>query len=149
MDSDSLKRTKNSRQRDLVLRILRDSKNHPTAETIYQEARKTMPSISLGTVYRNLNHLRDEGRIRELSYGKGISHFDGEIREHHHMRCLSCGTVEDVLCVIPKSFTEEVQAETRFQIHSVCLEFVGICESCEGGRLEKTPESDRLQGSES
>ncbi|MBN1896040.1 transcriptional repressor [bacterium] len=142
METESLKKTKNSRQRDLVLRILRSSKDHPTAESIYREARKTMPSISLGTVYRNLNHLRDEGRIRELSYGKGISHFDGELREHHHLRCLSCGSVEDVPCIIPKSFTEEVQAQTRFRIHSARLEFIGICGSCEETAVERKPEQD-------
>jgi len=142
MDSDLLKRTKNSRQRDLVLRILRSSKDHPTAESIYLEARKSMPSISLGTVYRNLNHLREEGRIRELSYGKGISHFDGELREHHHVRCLTCGTVGDVPCIVPQSFTDEVQAQTRFQIHSVRLEFVGICGACERRGAYKTPEQD-------
>jgi Fe2+ or Zn2+ uptake regulation protein len=134
-----LKRTKNSRQRDLVLRILRSSKDHPTAESIYLEARKTIPSISLGTVYRNLNHLRDEGRIRELSYGKGISHFDGELREHHHVRCIACGSVADVPCVVPRPFIEEVQAQTRFQIHSVRLEFIGLCGTCERLSEEKGP----------
>ena len=54
-----VKKSRSTKQRAAILEILRKSGFHPTAEAIYREARKVLPNISLGTVYRNLNFLRN------------------------------------------------------------------------------------------
>ena len=59
-----MKKTRNTRQRGIILEILRRTHEHPTAEMIYRDARRALPNISLGTVYRNLNFLRDHGAVR-------------------------------------------------------------------------------------
>ena len=88
MSIPAIRRTKNSRQRELILQILRSTKSHPTATWIFEEARKQMPSISLGTVYRNLAMLKEEGRIREMSVGRGTALYDGDLRNHDHACCM-------------------------------------------------------------
>ncbi len=122
--------SKSSRQRDLILHIVRSSRSHPTAEWIYDHARICIPHISLGTVYRNLSLLRDDGRIREISFQDGIRRYDGELREHDHIRCLECGNIEDVPRISPITSGEEVERLTGYHIHYHKLEFLGICPRC-------------------
>jgi Fur family peroxide stress response transcriptional regulator len=111
LNTHDQKKIKSSRQRDCILRILRSTKIHPTADWIYESARKDLPNISLGTVYRNLNLLRDEGKIKELCYGKGISRYDVP---HISLRASSI----------------EVEEMTGFRIHYHRLEFIGLCPDC-------------------
>ncbi|HHS14461.1 MAG TPA: transcriptional repressor [bacterium] len=125
------KRLKNSRQRDLILCILRSTHCHPTADWIYQKARKEMPNISLGTVYRNLNLLREEGKINEISFGRGGNHYDADLRNHYHVRCIECGCIEDVLQLTPEASSERIEQITGYRIHNHRLEFMGICPRCQ------------------
>ena len=71
-----------SKQRDLIERIIKESMLHLTAEEIYKEARKEMPNISLGTVYRNLGNLVDEGKVRKLKTTLGYDIYDKSIYPH-------------------------------------------------------------------
>jgi len=123
--------TKSSKQRDVILRILRSTNSHPTADWIYEQARREMPKISLGTVYRNLNVLREEGKIRELCFNRGVSRWDGDIRDHYHVRCIECGRVEDVPHISSRVSTEEIEKLTGYEIYSHRLEFLGICPQCQ------------------
>ena len=56
-----------TRQREVILEVLRGTKSHPTADWVYQEVRKEMPQVSLGTIYRNLKTLSEHGEIQELA----------------------------------------------------------------------------------
>ncbi|HHT62823.1 MAG TPA: transcriptional repressor, partial [Clostridia bacterium] len=58
-----------TKQRKTILEILRNTTCHPTADWIYEQARKVIPEISLGTIYRNLQILTQEEEIQELKYG--------------------------------------------------------------------------------
>jgi Fur family ferric uptake transcriptional regulator/Fur family peroxide stress response transcriptional regulator len=91
-----MKKHNYSRQRDLILRIIRHTNIHPTASWIYEEARKIKPDISLGTVYRNLRLLRSEGKIQEFCMGNEVHCYDGDLREHSHIRCTECGRIVDI-----------------------------------------------------
>ena len=95
-----------------------------------------MPNISLGTVYRNLNLLRDEGRVRELCFGRGVNRYDGDVRDHYHVRCVECGKVEDVPHISPRASSEEIGRLTGYRILSHRLEFWGICSECDGSSDE-------------
>ena len=68
-----------SRQRNLILDIVKNTTSHPTAEWVYQEAKKELPSIGIATVYRNLNTLVELGEVRRLSSGDGQDRFDGMV----------------------------------------------------------------------
>ena len=76
-------RTRMTRQRAEILAELRKARNHPTAEEIHARVRRSLPRISLGTVYRNLELLAQSGEILRLEGGNGGRRFAGDISPHH------------------------------------------------------------------
>ena len=84
-----------SKQRLTVLETLQGTDSHPTADWIYHKVRVAMPNISLGTVYRNLDQMADNGTIRRI-YDHGHIRYDGNIERHDHLRCLGCGQIFDI-----------------------------------------------------
>src|SRR5512135_2658698 len=85
-----------TKQKRVILEVLKNTKSHPTADWVYDKVKKKIPNISLGTVYRNLNILKSQGEITELCYGKGFSRFDGNASHHYHFTCEQCGRILDV-----------------------------------------------------
>jgi len=85
-----------SKQRTLILNILRENPVHPTAEWIFEKAREEMPGIGVATVYRNLNALVEAGEIKRISGIDGVDRFDGNHMTHYHMRCSECGRLFDL-----------------------------------------------------
>lgn len=116
-----------SRQRAALLELLRSTKSHPDAEWLYTGLRKEYPNISLGTVYRNLRQLTDAGEIVELSDG-AISHFDGDISPHYHMKCSGCGGIYDIH---KDNVSITVKTEDGFRIDGINLILSGICRNCQ------------------
>ena len=82
-------------QRLSVLRIL-DRHTHPTIDELYDEILKESPSVSLATVYKNLNTLKDEGLVVEVNIVNQKARYDIYECPHIHVVCESCGSVEDV-----------------------------------------------------
>ena len=80
---------RNTKQKQLILQIINNSTNHLNAFEVYEEARKSMPNISLGTVYRNLNMLVEEKNARRLKATNGIDRFDNTIGYELH-NCVPC-----------------------------------------------------------
>jgi Fur family peroxide stress response transcriptional regulator len=120
-----------TRQRDLILKTLRGTKSHPTADWIYEQVKKKMPNISLGTVYRNLGTLREMGEIMELNYGSKYSRFDGNPKNHYHFVCTVCGAVIDVEnCPVDSKLDECVAEENDVEVFFHRAEFYGICSEC-------------------
>lgn len=85
-----------SRQRELIIEFLKSRKDHPTADIVYNNVRMKQPSISLGTVYRNLTLLADAGEILRFRIGDGADRFDGNISPHFHFVCRKCGRIMDL-----------------------------------------------------
>lgn len=125
-----MKKHRNTIQRTTILEELRKLKTHPTAEALYRIVKKKIPSISLGTVYRNLNLLRDEGRVLELTYGKDKSHYDGDVSNHIHFYCLKCKNIYD-LPISNIKLSYRVAKGLGFHINSYRIDFYGYCEKCE------------------
>ena len=86
---------RNTKQKQLILNIINHSNTHPTAFEIYEEAKKELPNISLGTVYRNLNTLLETKQIIQIR-GKCITHFDNIQKKHFHFICINCDKIIDV-----------------------------------------------------
>lgn len=115
-----------SRQREALVDLLHSVDTHPDAEEIYTVLRKEFPNISLGTVYRNLRQLVNLGTIIEIRCGEH-SRFDGDVKEHHHMHCESCGKLFDV----PKDRVDlKVSDIDGFNIRDCTLVINGICKDC-------------------
>lgn len=121
---------KHSRQRDAIIALLKNRNDHPTAEQIYKEIRHTIPNISLGTVYRNLTLLSDNGEILRLSFDGKVDHFDGTIQPHYHFVCTQCGCLQDV--PLPYDSSLDACAGKVFDgtIKSHSLIFEGLCQDC-------------------
>ncbi len=83
-------------QKELVLNTMRDLKTHVTADFLYEYLVKKHPSISRGTVYRNLNILCEEGLIKKIKTPDGADYFDFSLHNHYHVKCVSCGKISDV-----------------------------------------------------
>ncbi len=125
---------RSSRQRQRILELLRSTKNHPTANWIYENLRQEFPKLSLGNVYRNLNILVEMGEIQELRFGSTFDRFDGNTRPHYHFICEECGEIVD-LDMMPHEaeLDQKVEDLTPFKVHSHRLEFYGTCERCCNG----------------
>lgn len=119
-----------SKQREVILEVLRGTKSHPTADWIYQEVRRILPKISLGTVYRNLKLLKEKGDILELQYGDGQSRFDGNPENHYHFTCQRCGRVYDVEEPLRKDMERDIAKKLGFLITHHRVEFYGVCREC-------------------
>ena len=87
---------KYSRQRRLILDIVRSNPVHPTAEWVYEQARKEIPEIGIATVYRNLNVLVSLGEVEKIRGVDGVDRFDGDCSEHYHLKCSCCGRLYDL-----------------------------------------------------
>jgi len=125
-----MRKTRNTRQRGVILGILRESHEHPTAETVYREARRVLPNISLGTVYRNLNFLRDQGIVREIRPNEGgSSRFDGADAPHAHFHCVHCNALLDIpMPAVLDGFRFEEERISAVSL--VDLHLVGSCAEC-------------------
>lgn len=119
-----------TRQKKLILEILRSTNTHPTADWVYEQARKQLPDISLGTVYRNLSVLKGAGEIMELSYGSTFSRYDGNPHNHYHFVCEKCGRVLDVALPVRTELEEELALKEAHLVRSHRLEFYGVCRDC-------------------
>ncbi len=116
-------------QRKIIFDYLKNTTSHPSSEEIYFEARKRLPRISKGTVYRNLKALKENGEIQEISI-KNESRYDGDISSHAHYICQKCGRIFDIFedcrdCKILKHKEIRVGKINQYQIN-----FYGICKKC-------------------
>ncbi|SFL28275.1 Fur family transcriptional regulator [Halanaerobium salsuginis] len=125
------KKTRMTKQRKAILKILKNTKIHPTADWIYEKVRAEIPNISLGTVYRNLNVLAESGKIKVLDYGSNHSRYDGNPEQHYHFRCEKCGRVYDLELDFGLNLNKKINSETGFIANSHRLEFHGICPECQ------------------
>lgn len=119
-----------SRQRESILSYLHSVTCHPTVETIYTEVKKQIPNISLGTVYRNLSQLTEEGRILKLTIDSGAEHYDATNTPHSHMICRNCGRIEDIEDFHISGLDEKAAKLTGYKDLFHTLHFYGICPEC-------------------
>lgn len=121
---------KHSKQREAILAFLKTRKDHPTADTVYQEIRNTIPNISLGTVYRNLSLLSDRGEILRLSCDGKVDRFDADIHPHYHFICKDCGCVQDIKLPYSHQIDQSANEEFDGVITKHSLLFEGLCKDC-------------------
>lgn len=128
-----------SHQRERIYQAVRDSGEHPTAEMVYQTLKPEMPRLSLGTVYRNLHQMAQEGRLTEIQ--GAVVRFDGCTAPHTHLRCLRCGGVFDLKEIPYDRMLDDLAARQGVRILGHALLFTGICSAC--ADKEKIQETDQ------
>jgi len=127
-------RLRRSRQRDRILELLRDTKSHPTADWVFARLRRESPHVSMGTVYRNLGQLVEQGLLRRIAFGASVDRFEANVASHHHFVCDRCGTVADIEAPVDDSLTRTLAqaAGVRADRHEIRL--YGICAACARGK---------------
>lgn len=116
-----------SKQRELITDIIKGRKDHPTADMIYTSARDAEPNISLGTVYRNLKLLADDGVIITLETQDKKLHYDGDTSRHSHFICSNCGKIIDLFK--PSKKPDEIEELGLALTGEKCI-YYGRCTDC-------------------
>ena len=118
---------RHSQQRERIYETVLAFRGHPTAQTVYDALRSELPQLSLGTVYRNLRQLAQEGRLRELS--GPVARYDSVLRPHGHIRCVGCGALLDM----PEPYDPALDrsaAPAGWTVRGHDLIFQGVCPAC-------------------
>ncbi len=118
-------------QRRAVLRVVTESPEHPTANEIFEAARRELPSISFATVYNSLKYLKEAGLVREIHFGKGSSRYDSETARHDHAVCSRCGKLVDFDLAETPQLIRAAARRSRFKPESIHLTLVGLCPDCQ------------------
>lgn len=121
---------RNTIQSSLVLETVRKLQCHATADEVYSEIIKTYPTISRGTVYRNLQRLCETGEIRKREIPDGADRFDHLCDDHYHIRCVKCGRVFDVDMGYIPNLEQSVRDAHGFSFTGHDIVFKGICPEC-------------------
>ncbi|MBE0582832.1 MAG: transcriptional repressor [Desulfofustis sp.] len=117
-------------QRELILKELRSSRQHLSADELYERVKKVMPRISLATVYRNLETLSGAGIIAKLEISGRQKRFDYNVVEHDHIYCIRCHRVDNISFDRNLAGLTDQDPPGGYQITGYRVEFVGICPSC-------------------
>jgi Fur family peroxide stress response transcriptional regulator len=111
---------------------VRASKDHPSAQAIYDRLKPEMPSLSLGNVYRNIAILLEEGRLQSGEFGNGTVRYDAVVSGHYHFVCERCGGVSDFAMAARDEITEAARRLSPHRISGHTVRFYGICAGCLG-----------------
>ena len=128
-------------QREIILRELRKSKRHLSADELYDIVKKVMPRISLATVYRNLEILSEAGMIGKLEISGRQKRFDYEVSDHDHIYCIVCHRVDNLTIERKSVDSEELGAGAGYSVTGYRVEIVGICPECQ--KKEKIKEKNK------
>jgi len=121
-----------TKQREVVLRVIRDSHDHMTANDVFGAAKQLLPGISFATVYNSLRFLKEAGHIAEIQFGNGASRFDRITSRHDHAICTECGKLADIEMEHPDDLINTAARISKFKPRSLEFTLRGICPECSG-----------------
>lgn len=129
---DALRRNgfKATPQRIAICSYALGSREHPTAQRVYKEVKKTHPTVSLATVYKTLQVLRQLHLVQELSFPEGENRFDSYVEPHLNVVCVQCGEVIDINDRSTREIVKKAAAKTRYTVTDQRFDIYGFCEKC-------------------
>lgn len=119
-----------TKQRQVVLRVIRESDEHLTANEVFENAKRLLPGISFATVYNSLRFLKNEELIGEIRFGMDATRYDRKLSRHDHAVCTECGKLVDIDLAIPQRLIKEAAERSQFRANSVELTLRGLCPDC-------------------
>ena len=119
-----------TRQREVVLQVIREEPEHLTANEVFDKAKRLLPGISFATVYNSLRYLKEAGHIAEISFGNGASRFDSKLTRHDHAICTKCGKLVDMEIELSAEIINFAAEFSRFKPESLELTLRGLCPDC-------------------
>jgi len=120
-----------SKQREAIIKVLRGTPSHPSAEWIYEQVKKEMPGIGLATVYRNLRALEKAGEVLELHPFNNTARFDGNRNTHYHFYCERCWKILDLDEPVDPTIETGIAMKTGLKVTRHHLELAGLCLDCQ------------------
>ncbi|MEO7659456.1 MAG: transcriptional repressor [Pyrinomonadaceae bacterium] len=119
-----------TKQRKAILQVIREAEEHLTANEVFDDARRILPSISFATVYNSLRYLKNEGLIGEIRFGADVTRYDRRLTRHDHAICNDCGKLVDLELSIPEGLLEAAARLSKFEAGSIELTLHGLCPEC-------------------
>jgi len=107
-----------------------NSRTRPLAQQVYDEVKKIHPTVSLATVYKTLEVLRDIDLVQEINFPKGQACFDSYMTPHMNLICLKCGAITALDDKTIKKITTKVIVSTKFKPTEQQMDIYGICQKC-------------------
>lgn len=118
-------------QRFMILSVIQEAEEHLSIDQIAERVQKRNPYVSLSTVYRTLELLRELGLVRENHLPGEQPHYEAaEGKDHHHLVCRNCRAIIHLDDTLLGTLNEQLQEQYRFQNVTLDLVAVGYCESC-------------------
>lgn len=125
-------------QRQVIYQTVMSLPGHPSAELVYEEVRRRIPSISLATVYKNIRIFLDSGIFQEVSLHHGSLRVEPNLRPHHHVVCVRCKSVSD----LDEAELEPVRLKHKlprgFRLQRIAVDVLGLCENCSAKEHKST-----------
>lgn len=128
-----------TRQRAAIYTALADTTSHPTVDDLYRTVKRHHPVISRNTVYYTLRILRQAGLVQEVNVGHEVARFDGNVTVHHHLVCLGCRHIVDVMDEGLNRLAVATGQARGFHILGHRVEFHGYCADCQRANLDNPP----------
>ncbi|GIU81297.1 MAG: transcriptional repressor [Acidobacteria bacterium] len=119
-----------TKQRAVVLQVIRQAEQHLTANEVYDRAKQLLPTISFATVYNSLRFLKDAGYIAEIEFAGSASRFDKRVERHDHALCVKCGKLIDIDLEIPQELVQTAAILSNFRPDSIEITLRGLCPDC-------------------
>ena len=124
------KKMRNSATRNNIYEYLCGTKEHPSAEMIYNDLKGDLPNLSLGTVYRNLKQLEEIGRVVRVTSVVNRERYDAICEDHAHFVCEKCGRVIDLMDDDINEIKMASKLSSGAKIRKIKVVLNGICENC-------------------
>lgn len=123
--------SRSTKQRRAILGVFKQQSCHLAAEDVYEQVRTELPRISLGTVYRNLETLTQQGYLQKTVFPDGKARYEGVCSDHHHhMICMNCSAVSDIeLCPLRPEIQDLLQTRDFDAVYHR-FEVFGYCKDC-------------------
>lgn len=122
-------------QRLAIYNMLAATKSHPNAEMIFNDLQAMYPTMSLATVYKTMEILKEIGLVQILNAGEDSFRYDADTSNHPHVRCMKCGQVEDIENIDYSAFLKQVAQGTEYELMGQQFYFYGVCPDCQSKKL--------------
>ena len=130
MEVTSIKETGLTKQREVVLQVIRNAHDHLTANEVFTAAKELRPTISFATVYNSLRYLKEAGHIAEITFGNGASRYDRMTHRHDHAICTDCGKLVDIEMEVPADILKKAARQSKFKPETIEFTLRGRCPDC-------------------
>lgn len=123
-------------QRVAILDYILSSESHPSAEELHEFIKKKHPMVSLATVYKTLELLKEKNLVRELKFAGG-ARYDANVARHVNLVCVSCGRIEDMEHGLLDQLESDVARKSKYSVLGSKFELYGYCSQCQKEKLPR------------